>query len=97
MKIHQERWCTLNKLEVCYQYVTNTLQYVGIRCHRQNGPKMVYCFIRLTYVRSTLHVSYAYVNVRYMYNSAYVRRSLCISFKDASDTLGIRFYTLIQV
>ena len=29
---------------------------------------------------STLNVSYAYVNVRYMYNSAYVIRSLCISF-----------------
>ena len=42
-------------------------------------------------------LSYAYVNVRYMYNSAYVRRSLCISFKNASDTLGKRFYTLIQV
>ena len=34
-----------------------------------------------------LPVSYAYVNVRYMYNSAYVRRSLCISFKNAGDTL----------
>ena len=33
MKIHQVRWCTLNKLEIRFQYVTNTLQYVGIRCH----------------------------------------------------------------
>ena len=33
MKIHQVRWCTLNELEICFQYVTNTLQYVGIRCH----------------------------------------------------------------
>ena len=31
MKIHQIRWCTLNKLEIRFQYVTNTLQYVGIR------------------------------------------------------------------
>ena len=33
MKINQVRWCTLNKLEIRFQYVTNTLQYVGIRCH----------------------------------------------------------------
>ena len=33
MKINQVRWCTLNKLEIRSQYVTNTLQYVGIRCH----------------------------------------------------------------
>ena len=33
MKIHQVRWCTLNKLEIRSQYVTNKLQYVGIRCH----------------------------------------------------------------
>ena len=33
MKIHQVRWCMLNKLEIRFQYVTNTLQYVGIRCH----------------------------------------------------------------
>ena len=36
MKIHQVRWCTLNKLEIRFQYVTNTLQYVGIRCHITN-------------------------------------------------------------
>ena len=74
MKINQVRWCTLNKLEIRFQYVTNTLQYVGIRF------QILYCFIRLTEVSCTLHVSYAYVNVRYMCNSAYVRRSLCISF-----------------
>ena len=34
--------------------------------------------------------NYAYVNVRYKYNSAYVRHSLCIRLKNASDTLGIR-------
>ena len=33
MKIHQVRWCTLNKLEIGFQYFTNTLQYVGICCH----------------------------------------------------------------
>ena len=32
-KIHQVRWCTVNKLGIRFQYVTNTLQYVGIRCH----------------------------------------------------------------
>ena len=33
MKTHTVRWCTLNKLDIRFQYVTNTLQYVGIRCH----------------------------------------------------------------
>ena len=33
IKIHKVRWRTLNKLEIRFQYVTNTLQYVGIRCH----------------------------------------------------------------
>ena len=35
MKINHVRSCTLNKLEIRFQYVTNTLQYmyVGIRCH----------------------------------------------------------------
>ena len=32
MKIHQVRWCTLNQLQIRFQYVTNTLQFVGIRC-----------------------------------------------------------------
>ena len=30
MKIHQVRWCTLNKLEIRFQYVSNTLQYVSL-------------------------------------------------------------------
>ena len=33
MKTQTVRWCTLNKLDIRFQYVTNTLQYVGIRCH----------------------------------------------------------------
>ena len=33
MKIHQVRWCTLNQLQIRFQYVTNTLRFVGIRCH----------------------------------------------------------------
>ena len=33
LKINQVRWCTLNKLEIRFQYITNTLQYVGICCH----------------------------------------------------------------
>ena len=32
-EIQQVRRCTLNKLEISFQYVTNTLQYGGIRCH----------------------------------------------------------------
>ena len=51
--------------------------------------------IRQTYIRCTFHVSYAYVKERYMYNSAYIRPSLCISFSyvnSASDALGIRWY-----
>ena len=80
MKNHQVRWCTLNKLEIRLQYVTNTLQYVGIPCHMTKWSQILYCFIRLIKVRCALHVSYAYVNVGYMYNSAYIRRSLCISF-----------------
>ena len=30
----QVRWCTLNKLEIRF---TNTLQYIGIRCHMAKG------------------------------------------------------------
>ena len=48
MKINQVRWCTLDKLEICFQYVTNTLQYVGIRCHiakwSQNNLVQFYTF-----------------------------------------------------
>ena len=44
MKIHQIRWCTLNKLEIRYQYVTNTLQYVGIRCHMTKWSQNVVLF-----------------------------------------------------
>ena len=36
---HKVRWCTLNKLEIRFQYVMNTLQYVGIRCHDKVVPK----------------------------------------------------------
>ena len=57
MTIHQVRWCTLNKLEMSFKYATNTLQYVGVRCHMAKGPKLLYCFIRYTYVICTLHVS----------------------------------------
>ena len=32
-EIQQVRWCTLHKLEISFQYVMNTLQYGGIRCH----------------------------------------------------------------
>ena len=33
-KIQQVRWCTLNKLEISFQYATNMLQYGGKRCHK---------------------------------------------------------------
>ena len=39
MKIHQVRWCTLNKLEIRFQNVTITLQYVGIRCEMTKGSQ----------------------------------------------------------
>ena len=39
MKNHQVRWCTLNKLEISFKYVTNTLQYVGVRCHMAKGSQ----------------------------------------------------------
>ena len=29
----EEEGCTLNKLEMRFKHTTNTLQYVGIRCH----------------------------------------------------------------
>ena len=80
MEIHQVRWCTLNKLEIRFQYVTNMLQYVGIRCYMTKWSQNCVLLYTLGKVRCTPHVNYAYVNVRYMYNSAYVRRSLCISF-----------------
>ena len=32
-EIQQVPWCTLHKLEISFQYVTNTLQYGGICCH----------------------------------------------------------------
>ena len=94
MKIHHVRWCKLNKLEIRFQCVTNTLQYVGIHCHMTKWSQN---FVR--FYTFELHVSYPYVYVRYLYNSAYVRRSLGISFSkvmNASDTLGLRLYTLIQ-
>ena len=104
MKIHQVRWCTLNKLDTRFQCVTNTLQYDGIRCHMtklsQNFVLFYTFYIFLRCSKCTLHFNYAYVNVHYMYNSTYVRRLSCISFslaKNANVALDIRFYTLIQV
>ena len=64
MKIHQVRWYTLNTLEIRFQYVTNTLQYIGIRCHmtkRSQNFVLFYTFDinmlvmhTLTYVICTL-------------------------------------------
>ena len=42
------RWCTLNKLEISFKYVTrtNTLQYCDIRCHTAKGSqKFVHAYI----------------------------------------------------
>ena len=36
IEIKQVRWCTLNTLEISFKHVTNTLLYVGIRCHTAN-------------------------------------------------------------
>ena len=44
MKNRQVRWSTLNKLEIRFQYVTNTLQYVGIRCHMAKWAQNVALF-----------------------------------------------------
>ena len=41
-EIKQVRWCTLNTLEISFKHVTNTLLYVGIRCHTANrSPNFV--------------------------------------------------------
>ena len=50
MRNHQVRWCTLNKLEISFKYVTNTLQYVGVRCHGKRVSK----FGTDLYLRHTL-------------------------------------------
>ena len=44
MKIHQVRWCPLNKLEIRFHYVTNMLQYVGIPCHMTKWSQNVVMF-----------------------------------------------------
>ena len=38
-EIQPVRWCTLNKLEISFKYVTITLQYVGIRSHMASGSQ----------------------------------------------------------
>ena len=73
-EIQQVRWCMLHKLEIRFQYATDTLQYGGIRCHTaKRSHKFVLSYtldISSTYVGCTLHVSYAYIKERYMLNSA---------------------------
>ena len=39
MKTHKVLWSTLNKLEIRFQYVTKTLQYVGISYHMTKWSK----------------------------------------------------------
>ena len=74
MKINQVRCSTLNKLEIRFQCVTNTLQYVGISCHMAKWSQNFVLFYTFDINKLCIR------NVCYMYNSAYVRRSLCISF-----------------
>ena len=40
-EIKQVHWCTLNKLEISFKYVTNKPQHIGIRCHTAKGPKIM--------------------------------------------------------
>ena len=47
MKNGQVRWCTLNALEIRFQCVANTLQYVGIRCHMTKMPQNLVLFYTL--------------------------------------------------
>ena len=39
--------CILNKLEISFECVTNTLQYVGIRCHMTKGSQNCVLFYKL--------------------------------------------------
>ena len=55
-EIQQVRWCTLNKLEISFQYVTNTLQYGGIRCHTAKRSQN-FTFL---YVRHKLDIRWMY-------------------------------------
>ena len=58
MRIHQVRWCTLNKLRDKFKYDTNTLLYVGVRCHMAKGSQNFVLFytldIRLMYASCKL-------------------------------------------
>ena len=45
-EIQQVRSYTLNKLEIRFQYVTNTLQYAGIRCHAAKRFHNFYILVR---------------------------------------------------
>ena len=54
MKIHQVHWCTLNKIEIHFQYVMITLQYVSIRCHMTKWSQNVVLFY-------TFDISISYV------------------------------------
>ena len=60
MRNHQVRWCTLNKLEISFKYVTNTLQYVGVRCHmpkRSQNLVLIYTLdIRWMYATCKLYI-----------------------------------------
>ena len=38
-EIQPVRWCTLDKLEISFKYISNTLQYVGICSHMASGLK----------------------------------------------------------
>ena len=44
MRIYQVHWCTLNKLDISFKYVTNTLQYVDVHCHMAKGSQNLVLF-----------------------------------------------------
>ena len=47
MRNHRVRWNTVDKLDICFKYVTNTLQYVGVRCHVAKGSQNLVLFYTL--------------------------------------------------
>ena len=60
-------------------------EHATVRWYTLSYDKVVQNFVLfytfdISKIYATCTGKYAYVNVRYMYNSAYVRRSLCISF-----------------
>ena len=47
MRTYENLSSTLNKVEISFKYVTNTLQYVGVRCHMAKGSQNLVLFYTL--------------------------------------------------